>query len=99
MSDTKRHPALWVGTTKDGNPLFHRRGESGLREMRPLKEGQPIGDGEIVTLHETNLSPVLWESESHGRVSTGHDGPARYTTQAYRDNYEANFGRKDDLPN
>lgn len=62
------------------------------------REGEPI-DGEILKVFKTPCSPLVHECESlfdpteFGIPSRG--GPARVSTPAYRDGWDAIFGKSD----
>ncbi|MFO0660871.1 MAG: hypothetical protein U0165_13715 [Polyangiaceae bacterium] len=66
-------------------------------EIRPVEEGKPIVGGELVSLTPRAESPrvcdvkVIHRSESETQ-RLSHDGPARVSTRAFRDGWDAIFG-------
>lgn len=77
----------------DGAVIGRRRSgnEERLAVLKPLKEGAPLsGDEEIVRLKRGRGGEIVMESR--GKVK----GPGKFTTQAYRSNYDAIFGGKRD---
>jgi len=87
--------------------LHHGQVETG--ELAPTQEGQPL-TGELVRLRPRTEHPRLFDVEVLlGRedrqitASPAHPGPARVTTDQYRDNYARIFGARDgkkgQLPN
>jgi hypothetical protein len=71
-----------------------------LREFRPVEEGKPIMgelakltpreesrlmDAEIMSLPSTPVAPTS---------TTGHEGPAKVNSEAYRQGYDRIFGKK-----
>lgn len=89
------------GRTDDGEGLRAIRSRPDrleLAELRPLREGRPIGEHEVVALHRRAESPVLWDVEVQydpKAPATGHEGPARVTSRRYRENWDAIFARPD----
>lgn len=96
------------GRTEDGEGLRALRSRPDrfdLAEVRFAREGQCIGDSDLVSLHPTEL-PLIYDvetifsrdenpemKEKSGKVgSISHIGPARIATDAYRRNWEAIFG-------
>jgi hypothetical protein len=73
-----------------------RQGQVEVGEVRPLTEGKPIA-GEVVTLKPRPEAPRICDvSVQHETKKPARtDGPAQVATDAYRDNWEATFGRKD----
>ncbi|MBS2019746.1 MAG: hypothetical protein JST00_43185 [Deltaproteobacteria bacterium] len=70
-------------------------------ELRALQEGRPIS-GEVVTLEPRKENPRVCDVRSsyvppsHASTTTGapHKGPARVSSQAYRDGWDEIFGQK-----
>jgi hypothetical protein len=78
-----------------------------LGEIRAAKEGRPI-QGDLVRLKQRKEHERLFDVEtivSREEVETarlpGHSGPAQVATNAYRENWEAIFGAREEpgLPN
>jgi hypothetical protein len=72
-----------------------RQGQVEVGEVRPLADGKPI-TGEVVTLQPRPDAPRVCDvsvqyTQKEGRATAG---PAQVATEAYRDNWEATFGRK-----
>lgn len=78
-----------------------------LGEVRPLKEGQPL-TGDVVQLKPREGTPWVCDVETQFRyselpqagkkvsdtgASSGHPGPARVATDAYRENWDAIWKR------
>jgi hypothetical protein len=96
------------GVTSDGQGLQVLRRRDGRVEAgaaRPLRHGQPI-QGEVVRLKPRKEFPLLCDVEvevaapkSPGVQSadeptgTGRKGPARVTTERYRENWDAIWAR------
>ncbi len=91
--------------TEDGGGMRGvraRRGTMQWAEVRPVREGQPLGPAELVRLRPRPESPRLLDVDvqysPEETASTGHDGPARVTSTAYRQNWEAVFGDSEERP-
>jgi hypothetical protein len=72
-----------------------RHGQVEVGEVRPLAEGKPIS-GEVVTLQPRPDAPRVCDvnveyTQKEARATVG---PAQVATEAYRDNWEATFRRK-----
>ena len=92
------------GRTEDGEglrALRSRPGSLSLTELRPVREGQALApSAELVRLRERKESPALWDvdvlyapaPETAGGKS--HEGPARVSTDRYRENWDQVFGTK-----
>jgi hypothetical protein len=98
---------LLHGTTDDGEGLKALRSRPGrldLAEIRPVHEGQHVGEHELVSLRPREV-PVVCDVDVVYRPgdemeAADHAGPARVATDAYRMNWEAIFGGpSDDLLN
>jgi hypothetical protein len=90
---------LLLGRTDEGHLRgVRRRGdEVALAELRPMKEGQPLNEGDVVSLRQRAESPILWDVEVHyspPAVAQTHKGPARVTSARYREGWDAIFGRE-----
>lgn len=84
------------GETKDGEGLRALRSRPGrieATELRAVREGRPL-TGELVRLLPREESPLLWnvDVQYSQDEQRGHAGPARITSEAYRDNWERIFG-------
>jgi hypothetical protein len=98
---TKGHDVVLLrGRTPDGKGVRAVRSRPeriDLAEIRPLQEGRPIHDAELVRLHPREESPLLYDVEvqygERDQGSVGHEGPARVTSPEYRENWDAVFGR------
>lgn len=69
-------------------------GEVSIGSLKPINEGEPIV-GEIVSVHETPMSPYVHECET---VFNPEDygvsaGPSKVSSQEYRKNWDAIFGK------
>lgn len=86
--------------TPDGQGLRVIRAREGrleAGEVRPLKEGQPLSGGDVVRLHPRKDNPRICDVDvQYSMPTVGHAGPARVSTQAFRDNWDTIFGAKDD---
>lgn len=89
--------ALLAGPTEDGEGarlLRFQRGAVYAGEVRPVREGQPLGEQELVRLRPLHDRVPLCEvevvhaPEPHGQRS----GPARVATKSFRRNWSAVFG-------
>jgi hypothetical protein len=86
--------------TRDGQgyrALRSRPDRLEAAEIRPLKTGQPLTGGEVVSLKEREGSPVLWDVKVELSNRPSHrtrQGPAQYASDSYLKNYEAIFGHK-----
>ena len=96
------------GVTADGQGLQVLRRRDGRIEAgaaRPLKHGQPI-QGEVVRLKPRKEFPLLCDVEVEVAApksavaqsadepsGTGRKGPARVTTERYRENWDAIWAR------
>ena len=80
---------LLTGPTADGEGIkvVRARGERlDAGGVRPLKEGRPLGTGEIV-----KLEPKRGPGDGHVRPDRGN-GPPKVATDAYRESWERIFG-------
>jgi hypothetical protein len=97
---------LLAGPTEDGEGIRvvrarDERLEAG--EVRPLKDGKPLGTGEIVRLAPRPGAPRVCDVEVVAKLgaggASGRDvrgaGPPQVATSAYRESWERIFG----LPN
>jgi hypothetical protein len=88
---------LLLGDTEEGYLRgIRRRGrEMALAELRPLEEGRPLTEGEVVSLKSRAGSPALWDVEVHYAVPSvpaARKGPAKVASAAYRKGWDAVFG-------
>ena len=89
MSDEKLETMRIDGIGTDG-ALQVSREDGRIGDLTPLREGQPLRSGEEIV--------QLCGSDEPGtvrfRTLYKHGGPSRASTPAYRDRYDAVFGRK-----
>lgn len=85
-----------------------REGRLEAGEVRPMKEGQPLHAGELVTLTPRSETPALCDvkvqykapsatapkAASHGSAALAHKGPALVNSSEYRERWEEIFGAK-----
>ena len=88
MSDEKLD-TFRITDLLDGG-LRGTRADGRVGELTPTQEGQPLQPGEELV--------QVFASEEQGTVRLRtlykHGGPSRASTPAYRDGYDAVFGRK-----
>lgn len=105
-----RDIALLHGPTEDGQGarlLRFREGSVQAGELRPVREGQPLGAGELVRLKPLHHQlPVCEVEVLHAPAKQAPEdapdpaqtrsgtGPARVSTRRYRRNWNAVFGAK-----
>jgi hypothetical protein len=92
----------------DGLRVIRKRDDAiEVGEIRGVQEGRPL-QGDLVKLkqrkeHERlfDVEVVVSRDELQPKAALGHAGPARVATEAYRANWDAIFGARDepDLPN
>lgn len=91
--------------TEDGEGarvIRARQGRLEVGEVRPLKEGKAITGGEVVSLTPRADAPRVCDVKVQVRVpspvgetkSLPHKGPARVTSGAYREGWDALFGAR-----
>jgi hypothetical protein len=90
---------LLHGPTEDGEGarvLRARRGAVEAGEVRPLKEGKPLGEGEVVTLHPRPGAPCVCDVKVDYAPAPkrGSSGPPQVASSAYRDHWERIFGKR-----
>ena len=95
--EEKSDVVLLTGPTEDGEGVKVVRArdeqiETG--EVRPLKEGKPLGSGEIVKLKPREGSKRLHDVEVVMKVEqeARGNGPPQVATTAYRESWERIFG-------
>ena len=95
------------GKTDDGQGarvLRARPGRLEAGEVRPLREGKPLGKGEVVSLSRRKDAPALYDVKvehvvdgpaepSEQQQNKATPGPAQVATRAYRESWERIFGR------
>jgi hypothetical protein len=116
MTETKRAPkdiAILSGPTEDGQGARVVRIREGVGvsagEIRPVREGEPINQSELVRLHPLDQQKrvcaveVLHAPEASQepqkpapKRASGGVGPARVSNARYRRNWNAIFGAVDD---
>lgn len=115
MSETKPRPskdiAILSGPTEDGQGakvLRIREGDVSAGEIRPVKDGEPINQSEVVRLHPLDPSQrvcaveVLHAPAQQGKGKPGEEatrkgssaGPARVSNARYRQNWSTIFERE-----
>jgi hypothetical protein len=90
--------ALAIGPTEDreGARILRFRPEKAeMGEIRPLREGKPLGEGEIVSLQPREGTPLLDVKVEHSlrrtpKVET-RSGPAQVATHDFRDGWDRIF--------
>ena len=104
--DKKKTDVLFVGPrTEDGegHKVLRKRDESlEVGELRDVKEGKPI-HGELVKLTPREGEDRTFDVDVlHAKKETATDGPrkgpAKVTSDAYRDNWEQIFASKKQKP-
>jgi hypothetical protein len=89
---------LLAGPTADGEGIrVVRAREDRLEagEVRPLKEGKPLGSGEIVKLAPREKTPRVCDVEVLAKVpGPAQTKPAQVATKAYRESWERIFGEE-----
>lgn len=93
---------MLAGKTDDGDGakvVRARPGRVETGEVRPLKEGQPLVAGEVVTLEPRKDAPALFDVHVQHTVKpegkkTAHSGPAQIATEEYRASWDRIFGSK-----
>jgi hypothetical protein len=96
--------AILHGSTEDGEGARMLRFKAGAvyaGELRPLREGKPIGQQqEVVRLRQLGEHPAVCEVEVVHEASAAPEpanktqGPARVANDSYRRNWSATFGAK-----
>jgi hypothetical protein len=107
MAEDPPHPlpgsdvVLLTGPTEDGEGIRvvrarDERLEAG--EVRPLKEGKPLGGGEIVKLAPREGAPRVCDVQVLTKLGpdTRGSGPPQVATSAYRESWERIFGVEED---
>jgi hypothetical protein len=97
-SEDRSDVVLLAGPTEDGEGIRvvrarDERLETG--EVRPLKEGRPLGAGEIVKLAPRPGMPRICDVvEVVAKIEPGErgSGPPKVATKAYRESWERIFG-------
>jgi hypothetical protein len=99
---------LMHGPTEDGEGarvLRARPGRLDAGEVRPMREGRPLGvGGEVVRLEPRVDAPALYDVQVEYTVPSPspdreagppvRTGPAQVATPAYRDNWDHTFGTR-----
>lgn len=114
MTDTKRAPkdiAILSGPTDDGQGArvvrIREGGDVSAGEIRPVREGEPLNQSELVRLHplDTNKrvcavevlhGPGDAEPETAAAKRAAGGGPARVSNAKYRQNWSVIFGSHDE---
>jgi hypothetical protein len=86
-------------TEGGGNAVLRRRDERvELGELRAIREGQPLGSGEMVRLKKRDEHPRLFDVEVLADLREAEArgaGPPQVATEAYRTGWELIFGDGD----
>lgn len=100
------------GPTQDGEGvevLRARKGAVETGELRSVRPGSPVQGLEVVRLIAREGSPLIWNvrveydgrdcaaQQGQAAVREGH-GPAKVSSRAYRDGWDAVFGCCEDSP-
>jgi hypothetical protein len=88
------------GATDDGagaKVLRARPGRLDAGEVRPMREGKPLGTGEIVRLEPRQDAPALYDVHVEHKIEAAEApqhaaGPAQVATDAYRESWDRTFG-------
>jgi hypothetical protein len=88
------------GKTADGEGtqvIRARPGRIEAGEVRPLRDGKPLGAGEVVSLQQRPDAPALFDVKVEHVVEgaaakAAHAGPAQVATPEYRESWERVFG-------
>lgn len=118
MTDPKQSPespkdiAILSGPTEDGQGarvVRIRKGEVSAGEIRPVREGEPINQSELVRLHPLDANKRVCaievlhapahsdnqaQNEAQPEAKRGA-GPVRVSNEKYRQNWNIIFGSKD----
>lgn len=109
MSESKRPApkdiAILSGPTEDGQGArmvrIREGGEVSTGEIRPMREGEPLNQAELVRLHPLDATQRVCEVEVlHGPEApatspsaASSPGPARVSNAKYRENWSTIFER------
>jgi len=110
MSESKpsapKDIAILSGPTEDGQGakvLRIREGDVSAGEIRPVRDGEPINQSELVRLHPLDagqrvcavevLHAPAEQAQAEGKRKPGSAGPARVSNAKYRQNWSAIFER------
>ncbi len=63
-----------------------------VAEVRPLVEGQPVNDREVVRLRPREGAPRVYDVETLYEPPRRAVGPAKVSTRQFREGWEAIFG-------
>jgi 3-phenylpropionate/cinnamic acid dioxygenase small subunit len=108
MTDTKEPPkdiAILSGPTEDGLGArvvrIREGGDVSAGEIRPVRDGEPINQSELVRLHPLDASQRVCAvevlhapAEEEKRKANGSAGPARVSNARYRQNWSEIFERQ-----
>jgi hypothetical protein len=91
---------MLAGKTDDGEGaqvVRARPGRVEAGEVRPMKEGRPLGSGEVVRLEQRKDAPALFDVHVEHVVKpvtkpTAHNGPPQVATDEYRASWDRTFG-------
>jgi hypothetical protein len=85
------------GRTADGEGvqgLRSRAGNGEGGEVRPMKEGRPLGEAEVVTLHPREGAPLLCDVKVVYKPPPprSSSGPPQIASKEYRKQWDRIFG-------
>jgi hypothetical protein len=111
MTEPKQTPkdiAILSGPTEDGQGArvvrIKEGGEVSAGEIRPVREGEPLNQSELVRLHPLDANKRVCAVEVlHGQPKRDDQqleakrgaGPVRVSNEKYRQNWNVIFGSKD----
>ncbi len=94
---------LLRGPTEDGKGMRVLRAKAdtlSLGEVRPLEEGKPLHEGEIVKLRAHKDAPQVCDVEVVHKVTgpavTRRTGPPQVASEAYRQHWDEVFKKVED---
>ena len=90
-----RDVVLVHSPTDDGEGarvLRLKQDELSVAEVRPVVEGQPVNDREVVRLRPREGTPRVYDVETLYEPPRRAAGPAKVSSRQFRDGWEAIFG-------
>jgi hypothetical protein len=61
--------------------------------LRDVQEGKPLNGSDMIQVAPHPNSPLVWRVKDRMSFREG-GGPAKYTSRAYRNNYDQIFGKE-----
>ena len=99
MCDKKKGEMILLGPPDESgrSPAVIRQDGKVIHGMAgsPLRSGKPVFADEVIQVRKNESSPVSWDVMD--RISLRSKGPAKYSSEAFRANYDEVF--KTDLLN